>query len=56
MIEYNNIDDILVKVVLGESTGEELRLVQAWREESAANERYFQDFKRIWEESRNLAV
>ena len=56
MIEYNNIDDILVKVVLGESTGEELRLVQAWREESAANEGYFQDFKRIWEESRNLAV
>jgi len=49
-------DDILVKVVLGESTGEELRLVQGWREESAANERYFQDFRRIWEESRNLAV
>jgi len=56
MIEYNNIDDILVKVVLGESTEEELRLVQAWRAESAANERYFQDFKRIWEESRHLAV
>ena len=56
MIEYNNIDDILVKVVLGESTEEELRLVQAWRAESAANERYFQDFERIWEESRNLAV
>jgi transmembrane sensor len=56
MIQYNNIDDILVKVLLGESTDEELRLVQGWREESAANERYFQDFRRIWEESRNLAV
>lgn len=56
MIEYNNIDDVLVKVVLGESTGEELRLVQAWRSESAANERYFQDFQRIWEESRHLAM
>jgi len=57
MTEYtNHIIDVLVKVVLGESTEEELRLVQAWRGESAANERYFQDFKRIWEESRNLAV
>ncbi|WP_431211206.1 FecR domain-containing protein [Puia sp. P3] len=56
MIEKNNIDDLLAKVVLGESTGEELRHVQGWRAESAANERYFQDFRRIWEESRNLAV
>jgi len=56
MIENNNIDDVLVKVVLGESTEEEQRLVQAWRSESAANERYFQDFNRIWEESRHLAV
>ncbi|MBS1605280.1 MAG: FecR domain-containing protein [Bacteroidetes bacterium] len=56
MIEYDNIDDVLVKVVLGESTEEELRFVQVWRAESAANERYFQDFKRIWDESRHLAM
>ena len=56
MTENNNIDDLLVKVVLGESTAEELSFVQGWRAESPANERYFTDFQRIWEESRNLAV
>jgi len=54
--ENNNIDDLLVKVVLGESTAEELSFVQGWRAESPANERYFTDFQRIWEESRNLVV
>lgn len=56
MIENNNIDDLLVKVVLGESNAEELRYVQGWIAESSANERYFRDFQRIWEESRHLAV
>jgi len=54
--ENNNIDDLLVKVVLGESTAEELSFVQGWRAERPENERYFSDFQRIWEESRNLAV
>jgi ferric-dicitrate binding protein FerR (iron transport regulator) len=54
--ENNNIDDLLVKVVLGESTAEELRFVQEWRAESPGNERYFADFERIWEESRNLTI
>ncbi|HTI90801.1 MAG TPA: FecR domain-containing protein [Puia sp.] len=56
MTDNNNIDDLLVKVVLGESTAEELGFVQGWRAESPANERYFMDFQRIWEESRKLAV
>ena len=56
MTENNNIDDLLVKVVLGESTAEELSFVQGWIAQSAENERYFTDFQRIWEESRNLAV
>ena len=56
MTENNNIDDLLVKVVLGESTAEELSFVRGWRAESPENERYFADFQRIWEESRNLAV
>ena len=56
MTENNNIDDLLVKVVLGESTAEELSFVQGWIAQSPANERYFTDFQRIWEESRNLAV
>lgn len=56
MTENNNIDDLLVKVVLGESTAEELSFVQGWRTESPENERYFADFERIWEESRNLTI
>lgn len=51
-----NIDDLLVKVMLGESTGEERRVVEDWIAGSPANERYFQDLKRIWEDSRKLAV
>jgi transmembrane sensor len=52
---YDNIDDLLVKVVLGEATEEELRYVQGWIAISSVNKGYFDDFKRIWEESRNLA-
>jgi transmembrane sensor len=52
---YDNIDDLLVKVVLGEATEEELRYVQGWLAVSNGNKRYFDDFKRIWDESRNLA-
>lgn len=52
---YDNIDDLLVKVVLGEATEEELGYVQDWIAISSVNKRYFDDFKRIWEESRNLA-
>jgi transmembrane sensor len=53
--EYN-IDDLLVKVVLGESTEGENQLVRAWIRESHANEQYFQDFQKIWTESRKLAI
>jgi transmembrane sensor len=53
---YDNIDDLLVKLILGEASGDELSLVQQWVSLDPANERYLADFKRIWEESRNLAV
>ena len=50
------IDDLLVKVMLGESTEEELRFVGDWIAASPANAHYFRDFERIWEESRKLAI
>jgi len=53
--EYN-IDDLLVKVVLGESTADENRVVQQWIDEDPVNKRYFQDFQRIWRESQKLAI
>jgi len=53
--EYN-IDHLLVKVVLGESTEGENQEVEAWINENPAHERYFQDFKKIWTESRKLVI
>jgi ferric-dicitrate binding protein FerR (iron transport regulator) len=53
--EYN-IDDLLVKVVLGESTEGENHVVEQWISENPANERYFQDFQKIWTESRKLVI
>lgn len=50
------IDDLLVKVVLGEASEEEGRWVRQWVAESDANARYFEDFKVILEESKHLAV
>ena len=54
--EEYNIDDLLVKVVSGESTEGENQYVLAWISESSANQRYFQDFQKIWTESRHLAI
>ena len=54
--EEYNIDDLLVKVVSSESTEGENQYVLAWISESPANERYFQDFQKIWTESRHLAI
>lgn len=53
---YDNIDDLLVKLILGEASEAELSLVQQWVSLDPANERYLADFRKIWEESRNLAV
>jgi transmembrane sensor len=53
---YDNIDDLLIKVILREASEEEQQHVQDWVSISDANERYFEDFQRIWDESRNLAI
>jgi len=52
----DKIDDLLVKLVLGEASSAELSQVEEWVSSSPANERYLADFRRIWEESRNLAI
>ena len=53
---YNHMDDLLVKVLLGEASPAELDEVQHWVALHPANEKYLADFRRIWEESRKLAV
>lgn len=49
-------DDLLVKLMLGEVTEEERRLVEAWINSNAANKKQYEDFKTIWEESERLAT
>lgn len=49
-------DEILVKYLLGETTADENRLAEQWINASSDNKRYFDHFRLIWEESRQLAV
>lgn len=53
---YDNIDDLLVKVLLGEASEEERGQVERWVSLSPANQHHLADFSKIWEESRRLAV
>lgn len=52
----DTIDGLLIKVILREASEEEVRQVDEWMSSSPANGLYFEDFKKIWEDSRNLAI
>ena len=49
------IDRLLVKCLLDEATTEEHAQVAAWTAADQEHQRYFEDFRRVWEESRRLA-
>ena len=49
-------DDILVKYLLHETTAEENTQVEQWKAESAINQKHFDQFRHIWEESKKLAA
>lgn len=49
-------DDLLVKYLLQEASPTENRQVEGWMAADAANRRYFEHFKMIWNKSRELAV
>jgi len=49
-------DDLLVKYLLQETTPGENRQVETWIAAAAANQRYFEHFKLIWDKSRVLAA
>lgn len=49
-------DDLLVKYVLGEATEEERLQVEAWMASDVAHKKQYEDFKTIWEESKQLAL
>jgi len=49
-------DDLLVKYLLDEATRQERREVEVWVAEEAANRKYFENFKLIWNRSKYLAA
>jgi len=49
-------DDLLVKYLLQEASAEERRRVETWIAAGAVNQRYFEHFKLIWDNSRQLAA
>ncbi|MBL7766692.1 MAG: FecR domain-containing protein [Chitinophagaceae bacterium] len=50
------IDDLLVKYLLGECVPEEKAKVETWLGEKEENSIYFNQFKRIWDESKSLST
>ena len=49
-------DDLLVKYMLGEALPDENNQVNQWLKDDENNRVYFQQFKTIWEQSKELAV
>jgi len=54
--ENYTIDDLLVKHLLGEASLQEQAQVQEWLLADAENQRYYEHFRIIWEESRTLTA
>lgn len=42
-------DELLAKYMLGEASGEEVKVVEEWVNASGANQKYFNHFKQIWD-------
>ncbi|CAL1519882.1 FecR domain-containing protein [Chitinophaga sp. MM2321] len=49
-------DDLLVKYLLGITTAGEKEDVEAWMAEDAENQRYYDHFRLIWDESKKFAA
>jgi transmembrane sensor len=54
--DFNDIDDLLVKYLTGEASGEEKDYVQQWLQQGEKNRQYYDHFRLIWEESLQLAA
>jgi ferric-dicitrate binding protein FerR (iron transport regulator) len=50
--EQHNIDELLVKYLLGEADAQEHLTLNKWRDASPVNEKYAQHFELIWKESK----
>lgn len=54
--EQNNIDELLVKYLLGEADAQEHLALNKWRETLPENEKYYQHFELIWKESKAVQM
>lgn len=52
----NITDDLLVKYLLDEASETERAEVQLWTEQNTGNKKYFEHFRLIWDQSKNLAA
>jgi ferric-dicitrate binding protein FerR (iron transport regulator) len=53
---YHIDDDLLVKHLLGEASPEEEKAVNEWMNENATNREYYNQFKKIWDQSKAIAA
>jgi len=53
---FNDIDELLAKMLTGEASADEKNQVQQWLGASEENRRYYDHFRLIWEESLQLAA
>ena len=53
---YHIDDDLLVKHLLGEASPEEDKAVNEWMNENATHREYYNQFKKIWDQSKVIAV
>lgn len=51
MSDCPNVDELIVSVLLGDASSEEVALLNEWISESDANKRYFDEMKQIWDAS-----
>jgi transmembrane sensor len=52
----NQMDDLLVKKMLGEASAADQYVIETWLGKSAENRRYFSHFDLIWNQSKKLAI
>jgi transmembrane sensor len=55
-IEFNDIDDLIGKVLSNEATGAEIREVEEWRKASPENEKYYLDMEVIFSKAANNRI
>ena len=53
---YHIDDDLLVKHLLGEASPEEEKAVNEWMNENATHREYYNQFKKIWDQSKAIAA